>query len=90
MVIHVTHGKVLSRGQVTLPREVRRAAGLQTGDIVTFEVTAPGTITIRALPHLRLSEALDRYYIDGPIDETADRAAWQATAARDVLPERHA
>jgi AbrB family looped-hinge helix DNA binding protein len=77
--------RILARGQVTLPRNIRRDAGLQPGDIVALEVTAPGRVQLRALPRLRLEEALDRYRIEGPIDEAADRAAWQARAAEDTL-----
>jgi bifunctional DNA-binding transcriptional regulator/antitoxin component of YhaV-PrlF toxin-antitoxin module len=78
-------GKVLSRGQVTLPRAVRRVAGLEPGDLVTFHTTSPGVVEIKALPRLRLAEALERYQITGPIDEAAARAEWQARAAEDVL-----
>jgi bifunctional DNA-binding transcriptional regulator/antitoxin component of YhaV-PrlF toxin-antitoxin module len=78
-------GKVLARGQVTLPGAVRRAAGIQADDVVAFEVTGPGTVEIRRLPRLTMSEALERYRIDVPIDLPADRAAWEARAAEDVL-----
>ena len=78
-------GKVLARGQVTLPRDVRREAQIQPGDAVTFRVTAPGTIELVLLPRLRLAEALERYRIERPVDEAVDRARWQARAAEDVL-----
>jgi hypothetical protein len=50
-----------------------------------FRTTAPGKVEITALPRLTLEEALERYRIEGPIDEAADREAWQAVAAEDVL-----
>ena len=78
-------GKVLARGQVTLPRDVRRAAQIQPGDAVTFRVVRPGTVELTALPRLTLAEALERYRIEGPIDEAADRERWQARAAKDVF-----
>jgi AbrB family looped-hinge helix DNA binding protein len=62
---------VLARGQVTLPREIRRAADLRPGDRVTFRVTDQGTVEIRALPRLTLSEALERFRIEGAIDPGA-------------------
>ena len=37
---------------------------------------------------LSLDEMLERYRIEGPIDEAADRAAWQEIAAADVLGAR--
>ena len=81
----VTLGKILARGQVTLPRAIRRAAGLKPGEAVMFRATAPGKVEITVLPRLRLAEALERYRIEGPIDDAADRAEWQAIAASDVL-----
>lgn len=81
-------GKILARGQVTLPRQVRRAAGLEPGDVVSFQVAEDGTVEIRALPRLRLSEALTRYRIEGPVEDPADRARWQVRAAEDALGGR--
>ena len=34
--------KLTSKGQLTLPREVRRALGVEPGDKVAFEVTSQG------------------------------------------------
>ena len=36
-------GKIQSRGQVTLPRNVRQRAGIKPGDAVTIQVVGPGT-----------------------------------------------
>ena len=77
--------KVLSDGQIALPIEIQRAVGIGPGDLVSIDVTASGTVEIRRLPRLTLSEALDRYRIAGPIDEAADREDWQDSATRDVL-----
>jgi AbrB family looped-hinge helix DNA binding protein len=41
---------VTSKGQVTIPRAVRRALGLETGSQVELEVTAGGRATLA--PHL--------------------------------------
>jgi bifunctional DNA-binding transcriptional regulator/antitoxin component of YhaV-PrlF toxin-antitoxin module len=78
-------GKVLERGQVTLPSAVRAEAGIRAHDVVAFEVTGPGEVAIRRLPRLKLAEALERYQIEGPVDEPADRAAWEAQAADSVM-----
>ncbi len=80
-------GKVLARGQVTLPREIRRAARIKPGDVVSFRVAGPGHVEIALLPRLRLSDLLDRYHVEGPVDEAVERPRWQETAAEDVLGE---
>jgi bifunctional DNA-binding transcriptional regulator/antitoxin component of YhaV-PrlF toxin-antitoxin module len=76
---------VQSRGQLTLTSEIRKAAGIQPGDTVMTRVTGPGTIEIKVVPTLTLAELLQRYRIEGPIDEAADRDQWQAEAASEAL-----
>ncbi len=78
-------GKVREDGQISLPTEVHKAAGIKPGDLLSVDVTERGTVEIRRLSTLRLSEALERYRIEGPIDDAADREEWQDIAARDVL-----
>jgi len=78
--------KVLARGQVTIPREVRRSAGIKPGDLVTFTVTEPGKVELNVLPRMTLAETLEKYHIDEPIDDW-DKVTeeWQEIAARDVF-----
>lgn len=38
---------VTSKGQTTIPREVREAAGLKVGDRIHFTVLEDGTIVVR-------------------------------------------
>ncbi len=78
-------GKVQSRGQITLPREVRRAAQIQPGDSVTIQAVGPGTVQVRILSRLTLADLLERYPIEGPVNIAADRTKWEATAAEEVL-----
>lgn len=78
-------GKVRQNGQISLPAEVQQVIGLEPGDLVSIDVTERGTVEIRRLSTLRLSDALERYRIEGPIDDAADREEWQDIAARDVL-----
>ncbi|MBI4493729.1 MAG: AbrB/MazE/SpoVT family DNA-binding domain-containing protein [Chloroflexi bacterium] len=74
---------------MTLPRSIRRAVGLKPGDVVTFRAVGPGTVEISVLSRLRLADLLERYPIEGPIDEAVDREQWEARAAQDVFGERH-
>ena len=78
-------GRVQARGQVTLPRDVRRAAHIDPGDTLAFRVIAPGKIEVSVLPRMRFAEALERYRIDGPVDIAADRRRWQETAALEAM-----
>ncbi len=80
--------KVLARGQVTIPREVRRSAGIKPGDLVTFTVTEPGKVELNVHHRMTLAESLERYHIDEPIDWKQLREEWQDIAARDAMGEQ--
>ena len=82
--------KLLSRGQVTVPRAIRQQAGLEPGDLLTFRVTDAGTVEIKALPRLTVDELVELYPIEGPIDETVDREQWEAEAANEAFGTRDA
>jgi len=43
----MTTSTLTSKGQTTIPREIREAAGLRTGDRLNFTVLADGTIILR-------------------------------------------
>ena len=82
--------KVQARGQITLPSKSRRKAGIRAGDILHVEVLDSGEIRLKALPRLGPRQLRERYPIDVSIDETRDRAAWQADAAKDVIGRKRA
>lgn len=46
------HAKITSKGQITVPREVRRALGVDVGDQLLFETDGDG---VRILPVRRKS-----------------------------------
>lgn len=77
--------KVQSRGQITLTSELRKAAGIRPGDTVLTRVTGPGTVEVQLVPTFTLAQLLERYHIDQPIDEAADRTAWERAAASEIL-----
>jgi AbrB family looped-hinge helix DNA binding protein len=78
-------GKVLARGQITLPREIRRAAQIRPGDTVSIKAVSPGKVEVEVLTRLTLKEALELFPIEGPVDLAADRDKWEAEAAKEVL-----
>ncbi len=43
----MAHSTVTAKGQTTIPREVRVAAGLRAGDRVHYTVLEDGTIIVR-------------------------------------------
>lgn len=77
--------RVQSRGQVTLPSEVRRIARVNAGDFVKIEVLGSGRLELTVLPKLSPRELRSRYPVEAPIREAEDRAAWEAAAAETVI-----
>ena len=68
--------KLSSKGQVTIPMEVREKAGLEPGHLVTYEVKDGVIILKRVEPfdaafHEALSKTLDEW--NSPEDEEAFR-----------------
>jgi AbrB family looped-hinge helix DNA binding protein len=66
--------RVLPRGQITIPQEIREAVHLGPGDTVQMKVTGPDTIQITVLPRLTLDEWLARYQLCEPSEITVDEA----------------
>jgi AbrB family looped-hinge helix DNA binding protein len=68
--------RLSSKGQVTIPKEVREAIGLKPGDLVAYEVHDGGISLKRVEPfdeayHAALSNTLDEW--NTPEDEEAFR-----------------
>lgn len=62
--------KLGSKGQITIPAEVRQLLGVGPGDQIAFEVRDDGQVSVRAVPRLSVSDlmgivpALDRKMSD--------------------------
>ena len=68
--------RLTSKGQMTIPKRVRAAVGLETGDVLTVEVE-DGVITMRKL---RAGDAAERGAESGSLEEWAsaeDDDAWR-------------
>jgi AbrB family looped-hinge helix DNA binding protein len=79
--------RVSARGQLTLPRDVRKLAGIKPGDSVDVQVLGRRHVRVVLLPKLTPRELGDRYPIDIEIDEANDREAWQAQVS-DIIAQR--
>jgi AbrB family looped-hinge helix DNA binding protein len=60
-------GTVSTKGQVTIPKDVREALRIRPGDKVLFDLTGGDRATVRKAEPARLTEILDRL---GPSKET--------------------
>ena len=61
------HSKLSSKGQVTIPKEIRESLGLEPGDFVTYEIVEDDAAIIRRVEpydaafHLAVSETLEEW-----------------------------
>ena len=70
-------GKITSKGQTTVPREIREALGVQAGDLLAWEIAEDGVARVRGLRPLDLDylRALEQTLNEwgGAADEEAYR-----------------
>lgn len=55
-----SHAKVTSKGQVTIPAEIRRRLHIKQGDVLVFELDEQGDVRLRVLPQ-QSDNVFDRY-----------------------------
>jgi AbrB family looped-hinge helix DNA binding protein len=68
--------KLTSKGQLTLPREVRKALGVGPGDEVAFEVSSRG-VTVQPVRPKSVFEELAGRWREGPGLTVEEILAWQ-------------
>jgi len=76
--------RVQARGQVTLPREVRKRLGIKPRDMLVFQFDDDGEIRLSVLPFVTSAELFARYPGDGqPVDMAALRGEAERAAAEE-------
>lgn len=51
---------VTSKGQVTIPKDIRSAFGIEAGSAVAFSVAADGRIVVEKIPDRSFAASIDR------------------------------
>lgn len=75
--------RVQSRGQVTLPKELREQTHISPGDLVRISVTDEGNLQIEPAGIKPLEYYWEKFAIEGPIDvESMRRDAEEEEAQR--------
>ncbi|MDR3528629.1 MAG: type II toxin-antitoxin system PrlF family antitoxin [Rhizomicrobium sp.] len=76
--MNAVFGKITSKSQTTLPKEVREALGLKPGDMVVYRI-AKGKVT------LARAEPIDRAYLEAVESTLSEWASPEDAAAYDKL-----
>ena len=66
---------ISSKGQVTVPRDVRKRLGLQAGDKISWSLLSNGTIVLRPKTR-RLSDLVGRLTQSGLPGVSVDQMRW--------------
>lgn len=77
------HGTLTSKGQITLPKDIRIALGLQAGDIVAFTLDDHAQVSLRKMPAQPSLAGILRVYGKG---KTLSEEAVRHAIARAVKP----
>ena len=75
--------KVTTKGQVTIPKQVRKLMAIETGDRIAFELEEDGRLRVsrvRSEPR-PLRGLLSKYAKDHPVDDEQVRTALRRRAA---------
>ena len=75
------HSNMTSKGQVTVPKDIRVALGLLPGQDVEFELSPDGHAILRRADHARLRERRKKAILDGVME------ARQLFQQENCLPE---
>ena len=75
--------KVTSKGQITIPRQVRKLMDIETGDRLAFELESDGRLRVSRVEDepRPLRGLLAEYAQNGPLDDVQVRAALRRRAA---------
>ena len=76
--MNAVFGKITSKAQTTLPKEVREALGVKPGDMLVYRI-AKGKVT------LARAEPLDRAYLGAVESTLSEWASAEDAAAYDKL-----
>lgn len=82
--------RITSKGQITIPREVRDRLGIEPGDALEFRFEGK-RLEVRPVRRRRLSEFRGAFHITGPRAPAEERRlAWDAQTRRLVEGDERA
>ncbi len=74
--------RVTSKGQVTVPKAIREALGIEQGDLLVFATHHDGRIELRRLAGRALSELHGALAVTRAVPHARERAAYRRALAR--------
>ncbi|MGQ0571487.1 MAG: AbrB/MazE/SpoVT family DNA-binding domain-containing protein [Armatimonadota bacterium] len=74
--------RVTSKGQVTVPKAIRRALGIEQGDLLVFDPHPEGHVELRRLPGRSLAELHGMLAVAKGVPHLMERRAYRGRLAR--------
>lgn len=78
--------RIVAKGQVTIPEEIRRSLGVDEGDTLLFDVLDGGEVRLRGVKQRRITELFGslRSELPFPGKEAVREVIGEAMGARDA------
>ena len=85
----VNDARVMSKGQVTIPKDVRAALGVETGDRVTFIVDGTNVRVVNSTVYalMRFQEQMKGKAAEAGFQSEEDVAEWITNSRRERMAE---
>ncbi|MCM3714106.1 AbrB/MazE/SpoVT family DNA-binding domain-containing protein [Alkalihalobacillus oceani] len=76
-------GKMTSKGQVTIPAEIRKRLNLKEGDQLVFMIDENNKLNVQPIKKKSFREVVGRVKVDQPIDFELIRKMSQESASKE-------
>ncbi len=74
--------RVTSKGQVTVPKAIREALGVERGDLLVFAPHPEGHVELRRLPGRTLSQLRGALGVSRSVPHVRERATYRRALAK--------
>ncbi len=73
--------RVTSKGQITLPKAIREALGIEQGDLLIFAPRQEGSVELRRLPGRTLTQLYGTLAVSRSVPHARERATYRRALA---------
>jgi antitoxin PrlF len=86
-IVELLSGKMTSKGQITIPKELRDKLNVTEGDQFRFLISGDDNVKMEPVKKKLLSNAIGKVWANEPIDLEKMREMTQREASKEILSE---